>query len=105
MAGKLNGVIPTTTPSGWRSECESTLVPTFSVTSPLSRWGTVSCTHLEVYKRQVEAHDDVGDQNRLDRAKQVVVRVMLAFVFVLLDQQFDGDPDVYKRQRLSGQAV
>ena len=37
MAGKLNGVMPATTPSGWRSEWLSTRVPTFSVTSPFSR--------------------------------------------------------------------
>ena len=39
MQGKLNGVMPATTPSGWRSEWLSTLVPTFSVTSPFSRCG------------------------------------------------------------------
>ena len=39
MTGKLNGVIPATTPSGWRSEWLSTRVPTFSVTSPLSSCG------------------------------------------------------------------
>ena len=37
IAGKLNGVMPTATPSGWRSECESTPVPTASDASPLSR--------------------------------------------------------------------
>ncbi len=37
IAGKLNGVIPTATPSGWRSECESTPVATESDFSPLSR--------------------------------------------------------------------
>ena len=39
MAGKLNGVIPATTPSGWRSAWLSTRVPTFSVISPFSRLG------------------------------------------------------------------
>ena len=39
MAGKLNGVMPATTPSGWRSEWLSTPVPTFSVNSPLSSCG------------------------------------------------------------------
>ena len=39
MAGKLNGVMPATTPSGWRSEWLSTRVPTFSVTSPFSSCG------------------------------------------------------------------
>ena len=39
MAGKLNGVMPATTPSGWRSEWLSTRVPTFSVTSPLRSCG------------------------------------------------------------------
>ena len=42
MPGKLNGVMPATTPSGWRSEWLSTRVPTFSVTSPLSRCGMPS---------------------------------------------------------------
>ena len=39
MAGKLNGVIPATTPSGWRREWLSTRVPTFSVISPFSSCG------------------------------------------------------------------
>ena len=39
MQGKLNGVIPATTPSGCLSEWLSTLVPTFSVTSPFRRCG------------------------------------------------------------------
>src|SRR3954470_21797767 len=37
IAGKLNGVIPATTPSGWRIEYESTSVDTFSEYSPLAR--------------------------------------------------------------------
>jgi hypothetical protein len=35
MAGKLNGVMPATTPSGWRSDQESMPEPTCSVNSPL----------------------------------------------------------------------
>ena len=31
MAGKLNGVMPAQTPSGWRIDQQSTLVPTFSL--------------------------------------------------------------------------
>ena len=38
MAGKLKGVIPATTPSGIRIECESTPPETCGVISPLSRW-------------------------------------------------------------------
>src|SRR5215204_115496 len=34
IAGKLNGVMPATTPSGWRIEYESTSVDTFSEYSP-----------------------------------------------------------------------
>ncbi len=34
IAGKLNGVMPATTPSGWRSECTFTPVDAFSVNSP-----------------------------------------------------------------------
>ena len=37
IAGKLNGVMPATTPSGIRSECESTPPDTCGVISPLSR--------------------------------------------------------------------
>src|SRR3954447_291883 len=37
IAGKLKGVIPATTPSGWRIEKLSTSVETFSENSPLSR--------------------------------------------------------------------
>src|SRR5437016_5832649 len=39
ITGKLNGVMPAQTPTGWRSVCVSTWVPTFSAYSPLSRWG------------------------------------------------------------------
>src|SRR5882724_11381328 len=39
IAGKLNGVMPATTPSGWRIEYASTSVETFSENPPLSRWG------------------------------------------------------------------
>jgi hypothetical protein len=37
MAGKLNGVMPATTPSGWRSAMESTPGPTLRENSPFSR--------------------------------------------------------------------
>src|SRR3954468_16618585 len=37
IAGKLNGVMPATTPSGWRIEYESTSVETFSEYSPFAR--------------------------------------------------------------------
>ncbi len=39
MTGKLNGVIPATTPSGWRMEYTSTPVDACSLYSPLRRWG------------------------------------------------------------------
>ena len=39
MAGKLNGLMTPTGPSGWRIEDTSTLVEAFSVIPPLSRWG------------------------------------------------------------------
>jgi hypothetical protein len=38
MAGKLNGEMMPTTPSGCRMEETSTLVEAFSVMLPLSRW-------------------------------------------------------------------
>ena len=39
MIGKLNGVMPATTPSGWRNVCESTPPETWSLNSPLSICG------------------------------------------------------------------
>ena len=39
IAGKLNGVIPATTPSGWRIECTSVPVETDSEYPPFSRCG------------------------------------------------------------------
>jgi hypothetical protein len=39
MTGKLNGVMPAHTPSGWRKEKESTSVETCSEYSPLSSCG------------------------------------------------------------------
>src|SRR5688572_1550928 len=36
MTGKLNGVMPAQTPTGWRSVWQSTPGPTFSEYSPLS---------------------------------------------------------------------
>src|SRR5919204_4316265 len=40
MIGKLNGVMPATTPSGWRNENASTSVETWSEYSPLSSCAT-----------------------------------------------------------------
>ena len=37
MAGKLNGVMPATTPSGWRIEYASTPVETFSENAALEQ--------------------------------------------------------------------
>jgi hypothetical protein len=39
MAGKLNGVMPATTPSGWRIEYMSMPGPALSEYSPFIRWG------------------------------------------------------------------
>ena len=39
ISGKLNGVMPATTPSGWRIDQASMPVPTASVYSPFSRCG------------------------------------------------------------------
>src|SRR5688572_6590312 len=39
MTGKLNGVMPAHTPTGWRTVWQSTPVPTSSECSPLRRWG------------------------------------------------------------------
>src|SRR5690625_5905283 len=38
IAGKLNGVIPATTPRGWRTVWASTPVETFSEKPPLRSW-------------------------------------------------------------------
>ena len=39
ITGKLNGVMPATTPRGWRTDEASTPVETSSLNSPFSRWG------------------------------------------------------------------
>ena len=39
MTGKLNGVIPATTPTGWSTVCTSTPADTSVEWAPLSRWG------------------------------------------------------------------
>ena len=39
IAGKLNGVMPAQTPTGWRCDQLSTFVPTFSLNSPFSICG------------------------------------------------------------------
>jgi hypothetical protein len=39
ITGKLNGVMPAHTPTGWRTVCVSTCVPTFSAYSPFRRCG------------------------------------------------------------------
>jgi hypothetical protein len=39
IAGKLKGVMPATTPRGWRIDQLSTFVPTFSENYPLSKFG------------------------------------------------------------------
>ena len=44
IAGKLNGVMPATTPSGWRIEYMSMPGPAESVNSPLSRCGAPTQT-------------------------------------------------------------
>ena len=38
MAGKLNGLMTATGPSGWRIDVTSTWVEAFSVNAPFSRW-------------------------------------------------------------------
>ncbi len=71
MAGKLNGLMTPTGPSGWRIEYTSTLVEAFSVNPPLSRCGmpqansTTSWPRLHLAERvgddlAVLAGDDLG---------------------------------------------
>ena len=53
IAGKLNGVIPATTPSGWRIENTSTPVETCSLKPPLSRFGHAA--------RELDVLEPAGD--------------------------------------------
>ena len=57
--GKLNGVMPATTPSGWRSEYESTPVDTCGVVSPLSR-----CAEAAGELDDLEAARDLAARRR-----------------------------------------
>ena len=54
IAGKLNGVMPAHTPSGWRIDQVSTPVPTFSPCSPLSRCGTPVANSTTSMPRVIE---------------------------------------------------
>src|ERR1700682_2292186 len=54
MAGKLKGVIPAHTPTGWRSEKLSTSVPTLSLKSPLSRCGMPVANSITSMPRVIE---------------------------------------------------
>ena len=71
MAGKLNGVMPAQTPSGWRIDQLSTLVPTFSLNSPFSSCGMPqanSTTSRPRVQRALGVAEDLavlgGDQRR-----------------------------------------
>ena len=55
MAGKLKGVMPAHTPSGWRTLKLSTLPATFSFISPLRSWGDPA--------RELDDLDAAGDRS------------------------------------------
>src|SRR5215218_1557196 len=59
IAGKLNGVMPTATPSGWRSECESTPVATDSDASPLIRCAASESVRSEEHTSELQSHSDL----------------------------------------------
>ena len=54
MAGKLKGVMPATTPSGWRMEKESTSEPTSMEYSPFSRCGMPQANSTTSMPRVIE---------------------------------------------------
>ncbi len=59
IAGKLNGLMMPTTPSGWRSVYTSTPVETFSEYSPLAR-----CANVAGELDDLEAARDLAQQRR-----------------------------------------
>ena len=52
MAGKLNGEMIPTTPSGCRTECTSTLVEAFSVNAPFTRCGIPQANSTTSWPRE-----------------------------------------------------
>ena len=51
IAGKLNGVIAATTPTGWRTRSTSTPAATPSSPSPFSRWGIAQAASVDSIPR------------------------------------------------------
>ena len=80
IAGKLNGVMPTQTPSGWRMASQSMPRAMFSSTSPISNDGTPQreLDHLDA-ALHVAA--------RFDQRLAVLARVAADEVFKVLLQQ------------------
>ncbi len=78
MAGKLNGLMIATTPSGWRTECTSTPVEAFSVNAPLSRCGMPQANSTTSWPR-VTSPERVGEHlavfGRDDRRKLALAGV------------------------------
>jgi hypothetical protein len=57
MAGKLNGVMPATTPSGWRIALQSTSGAMFSMLAPISNDGSSQASSIISTPRCTEARD------------------------------------------------
>jgi len=66
----LNGVIPAHTPTGWRTVCVSTAVPTFSEYSPLQ-----------------QVRDAAGELDHLDAALHRAHRVGQGLAVLLGDER------------------
>src|SRR3954447_18252571 len=59
IAGKLNGVMPTQTPRGWRIVSQSIPRATFSIVSPLSKEGTPQANSTISILRRTSPRDSV----------------------------------------------
>ena len=93
IAGKLNGVMPAHTPSGWRIDQVSMPRPTVSVNSPLSRCGMPQANSTTSRPRMIEPLRVGQDLAVLagDHLRQLVD--------VLLDQLLEPEQDARALQR------
>ncbi len=94
--GKLNGVMPAQTPTGWRCDQLSTLVPTFSLNSPFSICGMPQANSTTSVPRMTSPR---ASENTLP-CSTVISRASSSSV--LLEQRLEPEHDPRALQRRRG---
>ena len=93
IAGKLNGVIPATTPSGWRSVYASMPAPTFSVNSLLSSCGA---PHAYSTISMPRASSPAASERTLPCSREIDGDDLVG---VLLEQRLEAEHHAGARER------